>query len=177
MTPQHLRQAYPDELQALISIDDNASQLYAEAGLVIEFESDHPFVVDESVRWAEAIQKGLAYVVTNEYDTPIGFMTLDFVDQVPYLDQLAVHPDYMRQGVGSRLLDFAIAWSDKKPLWLTTYSHIAWNKPYYEKHGFTAVPEEGCGPQLRDILNKQRAALPAPEQRIAMVLLINQVMA
>ena len=164
-----LRQALSEELHALISIDNAASQLYAKAGLAVEFEQDHPFVMEESVRWADAIDKGLAYVATDEFDKPVGFIILGFVDQQHYLDQLAVHPNVMRQGIGTKLLELAITWSAHKPLWLTTYSHLAWNRPYYEKQGFVAVLEEDHGPQLRHILQKQRAALPAPDQRVSMV--------
>ena len=164
-----LRKAQPDELQTLIAIDDESTQLYEEAGLKIELESDHPFVVAESVRWAKAINQGLAYVVANSLNTPIGFIALSIVDNAPYLDQISVHPGYMRQGVGAGLLQQAISWSGDQPLWLTTYSHLAWNRPFYEKYGFVTIPEKLCGPELCDILKKQRLALPAPDKRIAMV--------
>ena len=97
------------------------------------------------------------------------FATLCKVDDEPYLDQLSVHPDNMRQGVGTKLLEQVLSCSGDRPLWLTTYAHVSWNKPYYEKRGFVQVPEEFCGPELREILQKQRVALPAPEERVAMV--------
>lgn len=164
-----LRKARPDELSSLIDIDDDAGELYAQAGIKFELDRNHPFVVAESVRWRAAIEQGLAYVAVDAEDRPMGFMTQRFVDGEPYLDQIAVRRSHMRCGVGTALLVRAIEWSVARPLWLTTYSHVPWNRPYYERHGFIAVPERACGAEIRAILQEQRAALPYPEQRMAMV--------
>lgn len=161
--------ARPDELESLVAIDDEASELYAQVGLKFALEKSHPFVVAESVRWAYAIERGLAHVAVNRQDEPIGFVTLSFVDGEPYLDQIAVRLSDMRCGVGTTLLRYAISWSSGRPLWLTTYSHLSWNKQYYERHGFVMVPEGMCGAELCVILKAQRAALPDPDRRIAMV--------
>ncbi len=165
----HIRLARPDELEALIHIDDEASILYANAGLPLAFDSGHPFVLDESVRWRKAINEGLAYVACDNTDCPVGFMILSWVDGDPYVDQLSVHPNFMRQGVGSRLLQRAISWSEDRPLWLTTYSHLAWNRLYYERFGFVMVPQHQCGLELSQLIKAQRAALPDPDYRVAMV--------
>ncbi|TQV69917.1 GNAT family N-acetyltransferase [Exilibacterium tricleocarpae] len=164
-----LRKAQPDELETLIAIDDEASTLYTNAGLHISFANNHPFIVAESIRWARAIEQELAHVAVNEHNQPVGFVVFCLVDGEPYLDQIAVHPDRMRQGAGTALLKLAITWSGDQPLWLTTYSHLSWNKPYYERHDFVQMPENACGPQLREILRDQRSVLPDPDQRIAMV--------
>lgn len=164
-----LRIVRADELPALMEIDDEASELYLQAGLSLGLEKDHPFVVSESIRWAGAIEKGLAHVAVDIQDRPIGFISLRFVDSQPYLDQIAVRPSNMRRGVGTALLRKAIFWSAHRPLWLTTYSHLSWNRPYYERYGFVVVPESACGSELRSVLREQRGALPSPEQRVAMV--------
>ncbi len=164
-----IRPARASELQMLVAIDDDASELYARAGLALTFDKSHPFVVAESARWAAAIERGLAHVAVDPGDRPIGFTTLGFVDSEPYLDQIAVRRSSMRRGVGTALLRHAFEWSRGRSLWLTTYLHLPWNRPYYERHGFVLVPERACGPELRAILRDQRAALPDPEMRVAMV--------
>jgi GNAT superfamily N-acetyltransferase len=164
-----LRVAHSDELQALVAIDDAASEIYATAGLKLDLGDDHPFVADEKLRWARAIKQGLAQLAVNQQGVPIGFATLGFLDQEPYLDQIAVLPGYMRRGVGTMLLGRAIAWSGERPLWLTTYAHFPWNRPYYERHGFVMVQDRECGSELFGVLQEQRAALPDPDKRIAMV--------
>lgn len=163
-----LRLARAGELDALVGIDDAASELYVRAGLVLSLGADHPFVLAESARWAQAIERELAHVAVDSNDVLLGFMTLGFVDDAPYLDQISVHPRAMRRGVGAALMQRAFTWSGERPLWLTTYSHLPWNQPYYERHGFTLVPEHDCGPELKRILELQRTALPDPERRVAM---------
>ena len=81
--PFSLRLARPDELPKLVAIDDEASELYAHAGLEVALAKDHPFVVAESVRWTRAIARSLADVAVDSQDQPMGFMTLGFVDGEP----------------------------------------------------------------------------------------------
>lgn len=164
-----LRQARPDELDAIVALDDAASTLYAQAGLDVAFAPNHPFVAAEIARWSCAIEAGLARVAVADDDGLLGFMTLGRVDDAPYLDQLAVHPQAMRRGIGAAMLREAFAWSAAQPLWLTTYAHLPWNQPWYERHGFARVPDALCGAQMQRILASQRAVLPAPTQRVALV--------
>ncbi|CAA0081998.1 Uncharacterised protein [Zhongshania aliphaticivorans] len=164
-----MRLANNNELQKLIAIDDDASELYASVGLKLDLGRDHPFVVDEINRWSRAIEQRLSHVAVDKLDNPIGFAALGFLDGDPYLDQISVLQDYMQRGIGTLLLNCAIAWSGDRPLWLTTYSHLPWNRSYYEKQGFVAINEQDCGPELCAVLQTQRAALPDPQQRIAMV--------
>jgi hypothetical protein len=74
----------------------------------------------------------------------------------------------MRRGVGRALVEHAIAWG-RGLLWLTTYADIAWNRLIYERLGFSCVEESSCGPEMRRILDEEKRALPAPEQRVAMI--------
>jgi N-acetylglutamate synthase-like GNAT family acetyltransferase len=77
----------------------------------------------------------------------------------------------MRRGIGRRLLEHVIAWAREggaRHLWLTTYGHLPWNRPFYESVGFVLVPEERCGPDIRHHLADQRRWLPEPSQRVAM---------
>lgn len=165
----HLRTARPNELRRLVDIDDDASELYAQAGIILDLGSTHPFVIAEAVRWGAAIAKGLAVVAVNAQDEPVGFAAFGLVDGEPYLDQLSVRRNLMRRGIGAALLDHVVAWCAGRPLWLTTYSHVPWNRPYYERKEFSAVPDSVCGPQLHALRDEQRAALPCPAERIAMV--------
>lgn len=169
MSLPSLRNAAPEDLETLIAIDDEASKLYAQAGLNLDLGRDHPFVIAEAKRWAGAIDQGLVYLAVDRHGRPVGFATCGIVDREPYLDQLSVMPACMRQGIGTILLKRAIQWSARRPIWLTTYGSIPWNRPYYERHGFVEVPENKLGPDLQDILREQRRVLPKPEDRIAMV--------
>jgi GNAT superfamily N-acetyltransferase len=166
-----LRAAASDELDQAIAIDDAAGLLFAEAGLSIDLSGAHPFVVAERARWRSAIAQGQLWFACAAAE-PIGFSALGRAGALAYLEQLAVRPEHGRRGVGTMLLAAACAHatqSGDSELWLTTYAHLGWNRPYYERHGFSVVPESHCSAELQAHLAEQRATLPAPNERIAMV--------
>jgi GNAT superfamily N-acetyltransferase len=166
-----LRRAQPEEIDEVMRIDDEAASLYASAGLSLEYPEDHPAVQAERKRWLAAAEDGRLLLAIAEGTERAGFASTMWVDGEPYLDQLSVHPAYMRRGIGRKLLHATQAWcvdTGAEHLWLTTYAHLSWNGPFYVREGFVEIPEEACGPELRAILQNQRTWLPAPEQRVAM---------
>lgn len=163
-----LRLVSPDDLELLEAIDNESLPLFAEVGIHTALADQHPFVLHELARWRAAIDAGRAWLALNADEVPLGFVVCGTVDGAPYVDQLSVRRAHMRRGVGRLLLHHAIAWSGPRPLWLTTYAHVPWNRPYYERMGFVVVHEGEHGPELRAILAEQRAALPAPSERVAM---------
>ena len=164
-----LRLARPSELPEFIRIDDDACSLFEKAGIVFGLEADHPFVRGEVAAWASSIDAGQAYVALDAEGNLLGFMTMGSVDGAAYLDQLSVRAAAMRRGIGATFIQLAIACSAGGPLWLTTYAHVPWNAPYYRRFGFSVAPEAECGPDVKRILETQRAALPHAEHRVAMV--------
>lgn len=165
----YLRPARPEEAALIASIDDDAVTLYTEAGLHIIESVDPLFFAHESGQWTRSAQAGRLLLACAPDATPIGFAALGFVDGEPHLQELAVRRAWMRRGVGRALLARAQHFSVRPGvLWLTTWDHIPWNRPFYERHGFERVAEAACGPELRAILAAELQALPAPEHRIAM---------
>jgi GNAT superfamily N-acetyltransferase len=162
--------AAPSDLDAFRDIDDDAAALFAGHGLQLDLAPEHPFAVSEVERWRRAAKLGRAFIAL-EASTAVGFASLDLLDGQPYLDELAVRMTAMRRGVGSRLMARAYDWAravDGSALWLTTYAHLPFNQPYYERHGFLVVPESALGPDIRHRLEEQRRYLPLPQQRVAM---------
>jgi GNAT superfamily N-acetyltransferase len=75
---------------------------------------------------------------------PVGFVQVDEVDGLAHIAELAVIPKWMRQGIGTRLLDRACAWArahDYPAVTLTTFADVAWNGPYYASRGFVELTE------------------------------------
>lgn len=166
-----IRPALPGEIDVLTAIDDDATALYAELGIVIELEPQHPFVRAEIARWTRSAELGRAFLAVDEAGTGVAFAALDIVDGEPYLDQLAVRRAAMRRGLGARLLQWSADWARAAggaALWLTTYDHLPFNRPYYERHGYVVVADDACGPGIRHHLDEQRRYLPALTHRVAM---------
>jgi len=66
---------------------------------------------------------------------PVAFMAMNN----DFIDQLYIHPDHQRRGIGERLLNFA---REKSPehVWLYTLQVNVNARAFYEKNGF--VPEK-----------------------------------
>jgi GNAT superfamily N-acetyltransferase len=166
-----IRSATPAELDTLVAIDDDAARLYEQSGLHMHFPDDHPFAVAERESWRRSLERDWTFMAVDDAGTAVGFAALFLVDGAPYLDQLSVRLASMRQGLGRALLARAVGWARARgdALWLTTYGHLTWNRPFYEKEGFVLVPELAWGPEMADVIEGQRQVLPAPEQRVVML--------
>ncbi|MFF0869573.1 GNAT family N-acetyltransferase [Nonomuraea sp. NPDC003560] len=142
-----VRWAAPDELAGLISVELAADKLFEQAGIV--FPAGTTMVEDVTD----------ATSVLVEGDPPAGFALIGRVDGNLHLDQLAVHPDHMRQGIGGRLVE-AVADHARAvgapAVTLTTFRDVPWNAPWYERHGFAVLPEAEWGPELRALVEHER---------------------
>jgi GNAT superfamily N-acetyltransferase len=165
-----VRTATPAELEILVAIDDDASQLFAQVGLDPMLPADHPFFVNERARWLRSLQRGDTFLAIDDAGAAVGFAALEILDGAPYLDQLSVRLSWMRRGLGRTLLAHALGWARARgdTLWLTTYGHLPWNRPFYEKEGFVVVPASDRGPEISARLAEERGTLLEPEQRVAM---------
>jgi len=165
----YIRPARESELHLAAEIDDDAGALFADIGVHFDFGKDHPFVVAERERFAQAARAQRLLFACSPAGEPIGFAAFGFVDARPFLFQLAVRRAWTRRGVGTLLLQRAVAWSVRaQELWLTTYRHVSWNGPWYTRLGFAEHPTSRLGPELRALAEAERSSLPAGEQRIAM---------
>ena len=166
-----IRPARVAEIDTLCEIDRDASTLFDHAGLSLQFPGGHEFSVKERNCWLRSLAGGRALLAVGAAGEPVGFAAVDIVDDELYLDQLSVRTKFMRQGVGTALLNAAVRAGREAgapALWLTTYGHLSWNRPFYERAGFVVVPERECGAGIREVLGYARRWLPFPEERVAM---------
>jgi GNAT superfamily N-acetyltransferase len=103
-------------------------------------EKGHFFYEDQNYFKDQILKKNKVWVV-EENDRVIAFMAMEN----EFIDQLFVHPDHWRQGVGKALLDFARKQSPEH-LWLYTLQVNANARAFYEKNGFVAE-KFGVSPQ------------------------------
>jgi N-acetylglutamate synthase-like GNAT family acetyltransferase len=70
-----------------------------------------------------------------------------------------VHPDFGRRGLGAQLLEHVCVCASHEgfaAVTLTTFSHLAWNAPFYAAHGFREITNDELGPGLR-LLREEEA--------------------
>jgi GNAT superfamily N-acetyltransferase len=166
-----LRVGTREDLETLAAIDRDACELFARAGLDVELADQHEFALAERARWLRSLVSGDTLLALDSSGEPVGFAAAASRDGKPYLDQLSVRQAAMGFGIGSTLLDATehnARASGERSLWLTTYRHLSWNRPFYERRGFVVVPETQCGPEMLAELEFERRWLPVPGERVAM---------
>jgi GNAT superfamily N-acetyltransferase len=122
-----VRVARPDELVLLPALEASADSMFEAIGIG---PFPGPGTVEE---FADAL------VVLVSGDPPVGLARLDRIDHTVHLEQLSVHPDSARRGVGRALLRAACDWARDHgydELTLVTYRDVPWNGPFYASEGF-----------------------------------------
>jgi ribosomal protein S18 acetylase RimI-like enzyme len=151
-----IRDARPDDLAALVEVERAAGKTF----LMLDpelFAGHDPGSVEALRPYAE---DGRAFVSVDGDDRPVGYVLLDAVDGAAHVEQVSVHPDHARMGLGRALIEHAAAWAsarDLHSLTLTTYVDVPWNGPFYERLGFRYLTAAEETPGLRDIREHERA--------------------
>lgn len=108
----------------------------------------------------KAQQEQMLWLAVDAHDKAVGYLLLQTVDGLALLAQLDVHPQHGRQGLGTALVEQALMQVREMGFtacYLTTFSHIAWNAPFYEKFAFKIVAEQELPPAIARILHEERA--------------------
>lgn len=155
-----IRPMGPRDVDEVVEVSLAADTLFAEAGL--ELPPDDPReMLDHVERVLVAVVdgrvRGLASTVT--------------LDGATHLEQLAVHPDHGRRGIGGALLEAVCAEAAEEGrarVTLTTFRDLPWNGPWYERRGFTVLPRAAWGPDLEHQWEIEEAAGVVVRPRIAM---------
>ncbi len=149
-----IRRARGRELEALAALELRSDRRFLDVGL----ES----VVDDDPRdlaeFEAALSEGLLWVADCGGE-PVGFALLAIVDGTTHLEELSVEPDHGRRGLGRRLVEHVCEWARARGdafVTLTTYRDVAWNGPFYRRHGFEALAAGEMGPGLSAVRERER---------------------
>ena len=102
---------------------------------------------------------------------PVGFALVELLDDAAHLEEIDVHPDHGRRGLGAALVDAVCGWARDAGLpavTLTTFRDVPWNGPFYARLGFREVAAGRMGPELADLVHEEAEQGLSPERRIAM---------
>jgi GNAT superfamily N-acetyltransferase len=155
-----------DELEGLRDIERAAGVLFAEAGMP-EIAAGEPTSLAELQEYAH---EGRVWVITLD-DAPVGYAIVDILGGNAHLEQISVHPDAGRRGLGTALLHHVCTWARDggyPAVTLTTFATLPWNAPFYAKHGFRVLRARELGPELRARRDEETAAGLDPERRVCM---------
>ena len=161
-----IRAARHVELQWLREIEIAAGQVFGEVGLP-EIAAHEPYDIATMAKYVDA---GHAWAIADD-DAAVGYAIVDIVDGLTHLEQLSVHPDSGRRGLGGRLLEHVCEWAGDEgfpAVTLTTFRHLAWNAPFYAAHGFRELADDELGPELRRLREEEAREGLDPALRVCM---------
>ncbi len=162
-----VRAPLPDELPLLQAIGVAAGRRFAEVGLD-DVAADPPLALADLERWRKA---GRAWVTTDRDGHPVGFVVVDLVDEAAHVEEISVLPDLGGRGHGMALLRHVEKWARAKgfpAVTLTTFSEVAWNRPWYERRGYRVLAEDEWTPGLVARRQEESDHGLDPAQRVVM---------
>jgi GNAT superfamily N-acetyltransferase len=105
-------------------------------------------------------------------DVPVGFAHVEVLDaDTAHLEEIDVHPDHGRRGLGARLVRHVCRWAADagyRSVTLTTFRDVPWNMPFYARLGFDIVRTQDVDPALRAIVDDEARRGLDPAYRVVM---------
>jgi ribosomal protein S18 acetylase RimI-like enzyme len=143
-----IRPARPDEVDALAQLEMAAGAPFADAGMhdVAAMSRDPQSLV-------QFVAAGDAWVADVD-GRAAGYIIVEPVDGCLHIEQVSVHPDFMRRGFGSALLDHVATTARERgypAVTLTTFRDLPWNGPFYQRNGYRILSADEETPGLRSI--------------------------
>jgi len=89
---------------------------------------------------------------------PVGFIVTKLLHSSSFVVELSVHPDHGRQGIGSALIEACCMGAVSKgarQVTLTTFRHVPWNIPFYQRLGFRELSAEQWSPEIHAIVQHE----------------------
>ena len=144
------------DIPAMIWADKAASKLFEPTGLIEpEGLGDH---VPSSV-FVDEIPNETVFAARRNDGHAVGFAITRPRGKGLYLDQVSVHPDYGRNGIGRALVLRVLREAEARRLphvSLSTFRDLAWNGPFYASMGFAELPREKYESYMYEIEDAQR---------------------
>ena len=167
--PVAIRPAAPEDLPILQDIERAAGAAFVSVGMP-EIAEDAPFTVEVLEAYRAA---GRAWVASDHAtpDRPVAYVLVDLLDDGAHVEQVSVHPEAGRRGIGAALIDHVADWARRQPLarlTLTTFREVPWNAPYYRRLGFAEVAPEHWSAALRSLVAHEAELGLDPAKRVVM---------
>lgn len=157
------------DLPLLPRIEIAAASLFPDADLPLHLR----YKAKEKSTLRKAVESHRLWVACDASGTAVGFALADEVGGLAYLEELDVHPDHMRRGLGKQLIAAVIRWATEggfPVLRLVTFSHLPWNAPYYASQGFVTLASDAIEPEYQQLIDEDTAVGIDPANRVVMEL-------
>lgn len=162
-----IRKACLSDLAALPQIEAEAAQLFR--------QTPYSFVADSPPLPIAALQShftaGRLWVAADDFDAPVGFAIASIVANAAYIQEIDVQPQHTRQGIGTQLIENICHWAKEQnfdEIYLSNFSDVLWNAPFYSKLGFKVVPASHIRPEFHQIRHKEADSGLPIDKRVIM---------
>ena len=163
----HIRLACPSDLPLLPEIERHAASRFSDFDLADTLAA----ILTPPTALREGLASQRLWVAQRADGNVIGFALADVVGGQAHLDELDVLPEYGRRGIGSALVETVCHWARRSgfsTITLTTLRHVPWNAPFYERLGFSIVPDERLTHALKELLQAETDSGLPSQHRVAM---------
>ncbi len=157
-----------DHLEQLQEVELAAAALFPEEDVPEHIRSTATSLSD----LASAQANGMLWAALSPDDKPVGFAIVRMIDGLAYIQEIDVHPDHGRRGIGTSLIHSVCAWARSHRIaavTLTTFRHLPWNAPFYERLGSRSLKTGELTPGLAAALADEVAGGLDPTKRVAML--------
>src|SRR5436309_5965 len=155
-----IRKSVETDLAAMLAIVNDAAQAYR--GVIPVDRWREPYMpTDELV---SEIAAGVVFWVAEEEGRLLGMMGIQDKGAVALVRHAYVAPTIQRKGVGTRLLRHVEGLADK-PVLIGTWADASWAIEFYQRNGFTVVPNSD-----KDRLLRTYWSIPARQIETSVVL-------
>lgn len=132
-------------------------------------------IADDPPPTAEQLQSymaaGTAWVATGPEGDAVGYILVEVHGGWAHIEQVTVHPDHGRRGIGAALIGHVDRWAAEQgldQLSLTTFRDVPWNAPYYKRLGFRHLPATEAPSWLQGVMEREEKHGLAAWPRTAM---------
>ncbi|MGH3312188.1 MAG: GNAT family N-acetyltransferase [Streptomyces sp.] len=153
-----IREGADRDLITLQDIERAAGRCFRDLGMDAVADDEPPSLAMLG-RYARA--GGLWVAAETAADRPVAYVLVEAVDGNTHVEQISVHPDRARRGIGRALIEHVAARARAAgvpALTLATFTEVPWNAPYYERCGFRRLAPEELTPGLRKIRAEEALA-------------------
>ena len=147
----HYRPAVPEDVPSIRVVECEAAQRFVSVGLTgiaAARPMDAPFVLKKV---------GASEVIVAQCDGEcVGFVMFATLPARIYVEALDVSPRHAGRRIGAALLDHVDARARETGathVELSTFRHVPWNAPYYQRLGFSVLDDDELDAALLRIRN------------------------
>jgi len=167
-----IRPALPADIPSLAGVERAADERFAAVARQLGLPDAALAQVTERAALERGRQEARLWVAISRGGAVVGFALATEVAGFAHLEQLAVVPAEGRSGLGSALLETVAGWAaaaGRQGVTLCTFRDVAWNAPFYNRRGFTAIAPGDLSPEHARIARAEaERGLPAAT-RVMMV--------